>query len=825
MSHPLELLTDFSTLETLVKAQGVEALLTALDEALSSLPADSRVKRKNGPTVSPRTLRIIRSAVALDAGFLREHPEALFQCLYNRLRWFDAPDTAAHFTPGGKGPWSHPEAHLSTLARHWRQEHEARGGSPWLESLLPLPGALESEDQVFRHGAHTLCAAYSPSGAHLAVGSWDDGQNVHLWDVATGKCTHVMEGHEGEVLGLAWSADGTRLASGSRDHDARIWDTGTGELVHEMTGQEGRVTSVAFSPDGRLLAAANLGWRVRLFDVASGEEVRTLEGHEQSALSVSFHPSGRWLASGSSDETVRIWEVETGAQVACIEAEAVVQAVAFSPDGEWLALTADEGIALVETRGWTVARKAGGEDPYSHVQWIGTTQLGVMTYNRVEVLDARSGDVLHTRPYESDGHERGVAFHPAGKRFALTGSDGRVRVSALDSEPAPTLLSESNPVQNVWGRPEGEVAIARRSEESLAIDANGQLRSFPSDSEEAFAQPWKVSPDGALLAYPINLMGEQSARLGVRLLDVKRLTPVQELSVRVVGSQDEETDLFLDERPMAFSPDGRLLAGVVEPGKVRLWRVSDGVLLRTLSGHQGPVTLVEFTPDGTCVVSGSPEDSRLLVHEVKDGTLVVDTHALVKPAPAYAAAARAPRIAVGRASGEIELFDVPTGSRRVIQAAEAPVIGVGLSEDGALVAACCRDEVVRLFDAGTGALLRELPHPALAFLVALGEGVVITLANDQCARFFELATGKPLGEIQASVTPREAVSLQLWDALGEGPFALRRKQELTPLVHFHDAMESCVLLRGGLVVGRGRTERDFLYVLKLHAPSAALPRG
>ncbi|HEX8701281.1 MAG TPA: WD40 repeat domain-containing protein [Myxococcaceae bacterium] len=813
MTEELSSLTDLSPLEQRVKAEGVDALLTALDEALARIPADARVQKEDGPTVGLRTLRIIRNAVALDAGFLREHPEALFQCLYNRLRWFDAPDTAAHFTPGGKGPWSHPEPHLFALARQWRRQRKASGGTPWLESLLPLPGELESEDQVLPHGAQVLCAAYNASGTRLATGSWDDGRNVRLWDVATGQCTHVLEGHEGEVLGLAWSADGTRLASGSRDHDARIWDTETGELLHEMTGQEGRVTSVAFSPNGKLLAAANLGWLIRLFDVASGEEVRTLEGHQQSALCVAFHPSGQWLASGSSDDTARIWDVETGAQVACIQAEALVQSLAFSPDGEWLALSAREGIALVETRGWTLVRKVGGKDPYTHVEWLGTARLGVLTYNRVEVLDARSGEVLRTRPYESDGHERGVAFHPEGQRFALTASDGKVRVSGLDSEPAPTLLAERDRVQNVWGRPEGGVAIVRRLEASLAVDAAGQLRAFPSDHAETYGQPWKVRPDDALLAYPVSLF-EEDSRLGIQLLDVKSLTPVRTLSVKPVDSQGEESS-YLEERPLAFSPDGQLLAGVVEPGKVRVWRVADGQLLHTLGGHEGPVTLVDFTPDGTCVVSGSPEDSRLLLHEVKSGQVVVDTEALVKPAPAYAVASRAPWIAVGRASGELELFEVPAGSRRRIQAAEAPVIGVGLSADGALVAACCRDEVVRIFDARTGALVRELPHPALAFYVALGERVVVTMANDEHARFFELATGEPLAEIQASVTPREAVGQQYWEALGNGPFALHRREDPTPLVHFHDAMESSVLLRDGLIVGRGRSERDMLYVLKL----------
>ncbi|MFP2924052.1 hypothetical protein ACLESO_02305 [Pyxidicoccus sp. 3LG] len=142
MTHDLASLTELSTLEHLVSTQGVEALLAALDSALAQTPEEARVLREDGPTVGPKTLRVLRKAVALDADFLRAHPEALFQCLYNRLRWYDAPDAAAHYSGEGAKPWSDPEAHLYALAAQWRRQREAAGGAaPWVESLLPLRGA------------------------------------------------------------------------------------------------------------------------------------------------------------------------------------------------------------------------------------------------------------------------------------------------------------------------------------------------------------------------------------------------------------------------------------------------------------------------------------------------------------------------------------------------------------------------------------------------------------------------------------------------------------------------------------------------------------
>ncbi|AKQ68410.1 High-affnity carbon uptake protein Hat/HatR [Myxococcus hansupus] len=801
-------LADFSTLEQLVKDQGLDALQAALDTQGAGLQEDAR------------TARIIQRALTLDAEFLRAHPESLFQCLYNRLRWFDAPDAAEHFVPGETGPWSNPQAPVWRLANQWRAQWEARGDVAWVESLRPIPGPLEGNDQSFPHGAQVLCAAYSPSGALLATGTWEDGRNVHVWDVATGKCIQTMEGHEGEVRGIAWSPDGTRLASSSRDHDACIWDVETGALLHAMTGQEGQVTSVAFSPDGQWLAAANLGWRVRLFNVATGQEVRTLAGHEQSVLSVDFHPSGRWLASGASDDTARVWDLQTGAQVARIPTPTSVSSVAFSPNGEWLALNGLDGIIRVETRTWKPVPGGCGHAPYSDIAWIGDSKLGALTFNRTEVLDARSGEVLATRPYLSDGFQRSAAFHPDGKRFALTAADGRLLVGDVDGAPAPTLLAEQDRVQHLWGHSEGVRGIARQKQSIWSIDAEGRADSLPPDYREAPMQPWRVSRDGTLLACPLMYLGERPFRPAIQLIDARSQQPVRALSAPAKDIPAQDPGGITTTVPMAFSPDGQLLAASLLKGAVHVWRVVDGVLLHTLRGPREPATLVDFTPDGAYVVSSYESSSRLMLHDVRSGAVAIDTQAVVDPSLAYAAAKQAPRVAVGLESGDVLLFDLPTGGQRTLHVSKSPVIGLGLSPDGDIVAACCQDARGRVFDARTGSLLHDLPHTSLAFAVAVGDDLIVTQANDMRSRIFDLQTGAPHITLNGCTAPAEVLERRYWETLGDLPVAFHRRKERTPFVHFPDTMEETLILRDGLVLARGRTERDLLYVLKLHDPSA-----
>lgn len=817
-SPSLDSLTDLSTLEQLLAERGLDALLATFDEVLARTPPDTRLHKSESLSVGPRSLQVLRRALTLDAAFLRAHPETLFQCLFNRLRWFDAPDTAPHFAPTELGPWKHADAHLWKLAEHWRGQWTAREGASWVEALRPLPGAMEGNDQVLRHDAQVLCAAFSPSGAWLATGSWEDGRNVRIWDVATGTLLRQMEGHEGEVRSVAWSPDGTRLASGSRDHDARIWDVETGALLHAMTGQEGQVTSVAFSPDGRWLAAANLGWRVRLFDVASGQEVRTLKGHEQSALTVAFHPSGRWLASGASDDTARIWDLETGTQAASIRSDTSVSSVAFSPDGDWLVLTSMDGLIRVKTAGWTRVPGALGQGPYSRVAWLDGARMGALAFNRVELLDARSGEVLRTHPYPSDGHERGAAFLPSGRRFALTAANGRTQVRELDADPSPTLLAEQDRVMNLWGQSEGTWGVVRLHSETRVIDSQGHATALPPGDPAAYAQTWKVSPDGAWLAQPLLSSHERRYRLGILLLDARSLAPVRTLQAPAGEQAAKAQTRLVDKLPIAFSPDGKLLAAAIEEGAVHLWRVADGALLHRLRGHGGPVTWVDFTPDGACVVSGHADRERVYVHEVQGGKVVVNTEAVVEPSPTYAAAADAPCIAVGRESGELVLIALPNGAQQVLTVSPEAIIGLGLSADGTRVAACGMDGCVRVFDVRTGARLHELPHPAQPFAASLSGEMLVTLANDNHTRVFDLATGALRTEFEGSVPTDDVVSRRYWETLGEGPVTFHLQRDITPRARFQDAMEEILILKDGLVLGRGRTERDFLYVLKLHLP-------
>ena len=132
------------------------------------------------------------------------------------------------------------------------------------------------------------------------------GNTVRVRDADTGEERLMLEGHTAPIKDLAFSPDGSIIASASWDNTVRLWDADAGNARHTLTVDMHNLNSVAFSPDGGKLASA--GWEALiLWDVDTGEQLRKLHEHKGPFYSVAFSPEGSILASGGG-ETILIVE-------------------------------------------------------------------------------------------------------------------------------------------------------------------------------------------------------------------------------------------------------------------------------------------------------------------------------------------------------------------------------------------------------------------------------------------------------------------------------------------------------------------------------------
>ena len=526
--------------------------------------------------------------------------------------------------------------------------------------------------------------AFSPDGTTLASGSSDGA--IRVWDVNTGKELALLRGQVRGIHGswLAFSPDSTLIASGIRDGTIiRVWDAETGSLLRTLTGDTRRVNSVAFSPDGTTLASGGHDDTIHLWDTETGSLLRTLTGHTDAVMGVAFSPDGNVIASASANAAVRLWDAETGEVVWLPHPtggyvnffnvpEGHAYGVTFSPDGGTLAI-----------RGWFSAIHPWDMDTGS-LETSSTHTSGGRFIRIISDADSRPRTLIDHSPLETEK----IAFSPDG-----------------------TILAESG----AW---RGTIVLRDAK-------TGNYLRTFtPPTNVKAMA----FSPDGTALA------------LGSRGDGTLYLWYLRTDELQTLGKHTYHIN------SVAFSPDGTIIASAgYHEQIVHLWDVETGSLSHTLRGHNHGglgVESVAFSSDGTMIASWGKK-GEVFLWDAKTGNYLQTLRIAYSYKKAFSLDGSTLASASTDSGHTIRLWDVETGSllRTLIgHAPKSAIKVIVFSSDGSTLASASTDQTIRLWDAKTGNNFKTFKYPIPLYDMAFSPdgSTLASLSADSVIMFWEV---------------------------------------------------------------------------------------
>ncbi len=454
------------------------------------------------------------------------------------------------------------------------------------------------------HDGGAIGLAVSPDSKMIATGSWDN--SIRVWD-ANGKLLRTMLGHAKEVSRLAFSPDGKVLASGSKDGTVRLWDAATGAALSTITAHASEVRGIAYSPDGKHIATAGADKLVYVWDAESGKRLVTCEGHTDEVLSVAYSPDGKLLATSSKDGTSRLWDSATGKGKRSMKNVGWQERVAFSPDGKWLAVASGWGGLVnlwdLTTEGdktrWSAKMMNSVSVAFSP---DGKKLVGCGWEAGVRVWDVATGKEEDTA---ADGHTSwvtGLALSPDGKTLVSISTDWSVIVwDLVRGRQVRRLTGHTDRAYSVAVSPDGKTIASGARDKTIRlwdmatgrevkkIEAAGLVHglSFSSDGKRLASCSGNDTYDGWVLEVP----GHNAT-----VWDVATGTP----ALRLTGHDG-------GVKSIAWSPDGKTLATGGNDKTVRLWDAGNGKELRRLEGNTEPVESVAVAPDGRRVAAAGQD--------------------------------------------------------------------------------------------------------------------------------------------------------------------------------------------------------------------------
>ena len=555
-----------------------------------------------------------------------------------------------------------------------------------LDAAVPRPFPSDN-------GAPATVSALSRDGKQLATDGVAEGKPAILVrDIASGNLIKALVGHEGAVTALSFSADGTRLVSGSADKTARVWQIGEGKEIAKFAAHTNTVTAVAYTNDGNQVISGSADNSLKLWQVADAKELANFAGHGGAITAASYTAAAGQLVTGSADGTARIWTVANGQQAAQIGHGQAVAAIAVSQDTQKIAVAGTDNVVKVYQPNGTAQFTLTARG--NVVKWLamladGTKLVAGSADNNVTVWDLATGTLVQSLPVPAGltTLQFAAAAFPNVPTQLITGTaDKALTVHTLNYD-----RSLVHPAMAITG-----MAFSPAGEFVYTTCEDGHFRRFnPADGSQQFAQ-----------------------NHGAKILD------------------------------LAMSADGQWLATAGENNQTRVWNRDGGNGPQAgLAGMAAPVRSVAFAFDNEHIASGTA-DNKVFVHNLKTGQVVQMSLDHAGPIEALAAAGDDGKLFVVAAADKA-LKSFPLVAGLAIAGSNAPITGLALNPaNPAQLWAAGEDGTIRGLDLNNGNPFRNMNHGAAITGIAVhptgtriatsGANGTTKLWNDQNQQVAEL---------------------------------------------------------------------------------------
>ncbi|HSF83257.1 MAG TPA: WD40 repeat domain-containing protein [Anaerolineales bacterium] len=342
----------------------------------------------------------------------------------------------------------------------------AHSGSGTLEVLDANTGKALAATEL----RYIIDYEWSPDGLHLAGITLSDRLQVWEYNRGESNLNEIFQWNNKPQPGtpmreLAWSSDGSILATAEADNLIRLWDAQNGEFIRELDNRA-MVINLTWRPESKQLAAWG-GQHVRIWDTSNGQEITSFEFLDYPG-DLAWSPDGMYLAGYYPSGQVWAWEVGSDEHSYAPQMSiGAIRRIAWSPDGGTLAIAGDAGLEIWQVASGEASLFLEGFSLLSAAWKPDGSEMAFGTdYGELLIWDSISGEILHNLSAGSSVLD--VGWSPDGKLLASAGD----RLRLWDAQPGRALVefeTHSGMTYRLEWSPDGGLIASTGTDQTLRV--------------------------------------------------------------------------------------------------------------------------------------------------------------------------------------------------------------------------------------------------------------------------------------------------------------------------------------------------------------------